>query len=287
MKRHTIKEILKKSELAPTKKLGQNFLVCPKTIAAIIAKSGVSRQDRVLELGVGLGSLTKPLAEAAQQVTGLEVDRGIIRFHQREEDLPANVELHEQDLLLFDYQQLAMSQGAPLKIMANLPYSISNPLLFKLLEVREYIDWAVLMLQKEVGQRLCASPASKEYGILTVLYGGCSTIDKVLNVPPHAFHPRPKVDSVVIKINFQPPPYADAALSEPTLLKKVVKAGFNQRRKTLLNALAAAKIGFSKAQIEQALTACELAVNIRAERLSFDHYLKLCLALQQSTPGGP
>lgn len=280
MNRHNIKKILAESALAPSKKLGQNFLVCPQTVEQLLNLAKLNTQDKVVELGVGLASLTKPLATRVQQVIGLEIDRGIIKYHQENHDLPLNVTIRHQDLLQQDFRKLAEELACPLKIMANLPYSISNPLLFKLLEVREEMDWAILMLQKEVGGRLTASPGSKEYGILSVLYNGCSKITPLLKVDPSKFHPQPKVDSVVVKIDFYPPPYPDRVLPDPTQLMNLVKAGFQQRRKTLVNALAGSKLALDKKNVSAALEKCDLSPRIRAEALSYQDFLHLALQLE-------
>ncbi|MEN8139772.1 MAG: 16S rRNA (adenine(1518)-N(6)/adenine(1519)-N(6))-dimethyltransferase RsmA [Thermodesulfobacteriota bacterium] len=284
MNRAHIKKILAESELAPKKKLGQNFLVCQETVARIIELAQVKATDQVVELGVGLGSLTLPLARQVDKVIGLEVDRGIIRYHQEEQDLPGNVQLIHQDLLTHDFPELAATLGQRLKIIANLPYSISNPLLFKLLEIREHVDWAVLMLQKEVGQRLAARSGTKEYGILSVLFQGCSTIDNLLAVPASKFHPRPKVDSLVIKIDMRPPPYPDEVLPDPQLLTRLVKAGFGKRRKTLVNALTSSGLGLEKSLVQQAIGACGLDPRIRAEALEYGDFLRLSQQLASHLP---
>src|SRR3990167_1622380 len=170
-----IKKILTEHQLAPSKKLGQNFLVHRQTAERIVELSGVTPDDSVVELGVGLGSLTLPLAERVRQVIGLELDAGIVAYHRERQDLPANVTLIHQDLLKADFGGLATQSGGPLKILANLPYYISNLLLFKLIENRAALGWAVLMLQKEVGQRLTAPVGSKEYGVLSVLLADCAS----------------------------------------------------------------------------------------------------------------
>ena len=210
------KAILHQRQLAASRQRGQNFLVHRRTAELIVELAGVTPEDRVVELGVGFGALTLPLAARAAAVIGLEIDSGIIAWHQDEQDLPANVSLRHEDLLKADFPKLAEECGGRLKIVANLPYSISNPLLFKLLENRDIVDSAVLMLQKEVAQRLTAKPATKEYGILTVLLNGCARVEKLLDVGPGQFHPRPKVDSVVVKITFFPQPERAAQLPPTT-----------------------------------------------------------------------
>lgn len=260
--------------------MGQNFLACPDTVQQILRLSTLNSHDKIVELGVGLGALTKPLAAQVEQVIGLEIDRGIIAYHQKQQDLPDNVSIRQQDLLTQDFGQLARELGQPLKIMANLPYSISNPLLFKLLAYREEMDWAVLMLQKEVGLRLAAHSGTKEYGILSVLYNGCSSITNLLKVDPGKFHPRPKVDSVVIKIDFNAPPYPDAILTNPAHLMALVKAGFQQRRKTLINAVSGSSLNLSKEMVGAALDHCGLPRKIRAEALTYNNFLMLAKELE-------
>lgn len=281
-----IKEILTARGLSPSKKLGQNFLVHRQTAEKIVTLAGVTAEDTVLELGVGLGSLTQPLAERARQVIGLELDSGIIAFHQEQHDLPDNVTLLHQDLLKADFAAMARQTGGPLKILANLPYSISNPLLFKLTENRQHLAWAVLMLQKEVGQRLTAPVGCKEYGVLSVLLAGCATVQTLMQVGPGQFHPRPKVDSVVVRICFQPVPERVAQLPahDPVLLRRVVNAAFQQRRKTLRNALAAAAIGgISRESLTELLVRTGINPETRAERLGIEDFVRLTRAIAGQT----
>lgn len=277
-----IKKILSQHQLAPNKKLGQNFLVHRQTAERIVELSGVTPEDSVVELGVGLGSLTLPLAERVRQVIGLELDAGIIAYHQEQQDLPANVTLIHQDLLKADFGALAAQTNGPLKILANLPYSISNLLLFKLIESHESLDRAVLMLQKEVGQRLTAPVGSKEYGVLSVLLAGCASVKTIMQVGPGQFHPRPKVDSVVVRITFRPVPAQVAQLPphDRKLLRRIVNAAFGQRRKTLRNSLSAGMInGLSREQISALLTQSGINPETRAERLTLEDFVRLTNAV--------
>jgi 16S rRNA (adenine1518-N6/adenine1519-N6)-dimethyltransferase len=278
MSLQTIKDILKQQKLAPSKKRGQNFLVQSQTAARIVALAGVDPQDTVVELGVGLGSLTAPLAEKAKQVIGLEIDAGIIAWQQTSGNLAANVTLLHQDLLLADFAELARRCGGRLKIMANLPYSVSNPLLFKLLDNRLDMEWAVLMLQKEVADRLRAVPGTGEYGILSVLMAGAASVTELLHVDPGQFHPRPKVDSVVVKITFYPTPRRVGELPphDQALLRLVVKSAFQKRRKTLQNSLSTSPfIALDRDTIHRALLACGIDPATRAERLTIEQYVAL------------
>lgn len=273
-----IKSILKRSRLAPSKQRGQNFLVNHRTAEAIVSNAGVTEKDTVIELGVGLGSLTMPLAAKAKKVIGIEVDKGIINWHEENNILPANVTLIHQDLLKSDFRVLAEKAEGPLKIVANLPYSISNPLIFKLIENREIMEYAVLMLQKEVGQRLRADAGTKTYGVLSVLLGAYASTDIIMNVGPGQFHPRPKVDSVVVKITFLPASNRIKELPSHNyaLLKKLVNASFQQRRKTLFNSLSSSNIpGTDKLNLPIVLAKAGIDPRIRPERLSVEDFVRL------------
>lgn len=278
-----IKTILQEQKLAAHKRLGQNFLINKNVSEKIVKLAEIQPDDTIIELGVGFGALTGHLAEICTKVIGLEIDSGIIRFHQEEGVLPANVVLKHQDILTADFESLAEKSGGRLKIIANLPYSISNPLLFNLIDHSSKIEWAVLMLQKEVASRLTAKPGTRDYGILSVLLAAKASTKKLLELRPQHFHPRPKVDSQVVKIQFYPKPERAAALPDfdPLLLKKIVNAAFQQRRKTLVNALAASNlIKADKAALERVLTTLEIDPRIRGEKLSVENFVALTNILQ-------
>jgi len=236
----------------------------------------------VLELGVGLGTLTDPLSQRAKQVIGIEIDSGIIAWQRSEGNLADNVTLIHQDLLKADFHDLAIQSGGKLKIVANLPYSISNPLLFKLIDNRNDMEWAVLMLQKEVALRLTAKPGKKEYGILSVFFAGCAEVTHLLDVGPGQFYPRPKIDSVVVKIRFYPTPkrVQDLPDYDERLLRLLVKGGFQQRRKRLANALSSAPLlSYSKEEILGALETADIDSKVRAENLTIEQFVTLCRIL--------
>ena len=275
---------LQEEQLAPKKQLGQNFLVNKATAEAVANCGSISRDDIIVEVGVGLGALTQPIAERAKEVIGLEVDRGIVRFHTEKADLPENVQLVHQDILKADFQALYSQCQAKLKIMANLPYSISNPFLFTLIENRDLIDWATVMLQKEVADRLTAAPNTKQYGIPTVLLRSCATVKSLLTLKPHEFHPRPKIDSVVVRIEFTDPMAGRETPYDWQLFQQIVRAAFSQRRKTLLNTLSAANF-FSKqsegdkkagkALTKEAIKGAGIKESIRAEVLELEQFIDL------------
>jgi len=280
-----IKAILKEQQLAPKKRFGQNFLIDKNISAKIVRLAEIQPEDTIIELGVGFGALTRHLAETCRKVIGLEIDSGIIRYHDEEASLPQNVTLLHQDILEADFTKLAEESGGRLKIIANLPYSISNPLLFKLTDYRDKIEWAILMLQKEVAQRLTAKTGTKNYGILTVRMVACASVHKLLDLGPQHFHPRPKVDSQVVKISFFPEPQRAAALPDydQVFFKRIIDAAFQQRRKTLINALSASNlIKADKKTIEAALEQLGLDNRIRGERLNFENFVALTNILQKS-----
>jgi 16S rRNA (adenine1518-N6/adenine1519-N6)-dimethyltransferase len=289
---------LKNRQLAPKKRLGQNFLVNKHTAEAIVRAGCVSETDIVLEVGVGLGALTTPLAAAVRHVYGYEVDRGIVRFHQDEGDLPDNVTLIHHDILTADFQEIAELCGGTLKILANLPYSISNPFIFKLLDNASIIDSATIMLQKEVADRLTAQPSTKEYGVPTVLLACCATVKKIMTLKPAEFHPRPKIDSVVITIDFSAHnTRRNATNTSPydfNLLKKIVRLTFNQRRKTILNTLSGGSwfvassensLAARKSLIETAVQSVNLSPAARPETLTVADFISLTRAIQEHCIG--
>jgi 16S rRNA (adenine1518-N6/adenine1519-N6)-dimethyltransferase len=285
---------LKNHDLAPKKRLGQNFLVNKHTAEAIVRAGNVSETDIILEVGVGLGALTTPLAAAVRHVYGYEIDRGIIRFHEDEGDLPDNVTLVHQDILTADFHTIAELCGGSLKILANLPYSISNPFIFKLIDNAPLIESATIMLQKEVADRLMAQPSTKEYGIPTVLLANCATVRKVMTLKPAEFHPRPKIDSVVVSIDFAGKRTRqdknDTSLYDFNLFKQIVRTTFNQRRKTILNTLSdGGWFGVSntitqsliKNLTEKAIIATHLSPTARPEILTVIDFVCLTRAIQQ------
>ncbi|MBC8207753.1 MAG: ribosomal RNA small subunit methyltransferase A [Desulfobulbaceae bacterium] len=280
---------LKDHGLTAKKRFGQNFLVHQRTAEAIVASGKVSPEDTIIEVGVGLGAMTLPLAQKAKQVIGLEIDSGIIRYHEQEGVLPENVTLIHQDVLKSDLQTLSVETGGRLKIMANLPYSISNPFLFKLIENLPWVDRATIMVQKEVADRWMASPGCKAYGIPSVLIQTCARISRLMTLKPAEFHPRPKIDSVVILIDFN----HDTPLDyNRATLHLVVRAAFSQRRKTLLNTLSAARLFSTSVSADKqinkeltirALKLANLNPRDRAETLTLNDFIRLAQSVDKVT----
>ena len=276
------KSLLKRQGLAPHKKLGQNFLVHAHIPRRIVDLAGLYPEDEVIEVGVGLGALTLPLAARVAKVIGIEADSGIVRLHQEQKDLPANVELIHADVLSIDFSRLAQP-GQRLKFVANLPYSIASPFLFRLIDHADQLDFAVIMLQKEMALRLKARPGTKEYGAPTVLLASCAEISTLMAVGPEEFHPRPKVDSLVVRLNFYPQPARVGAIGpfNRALFSRVVHGAFGQRRKTLLNSLAGAALVPDKSQLIACIEKAGLNPSVRAETLELEAFVSLSRTIEQ------
>lgn len=279
-------DTLKSNKLTAKKRFGQNFLVNQNTAEAIVRIGNLKKDDTVVEVGVGLGALTTPLAAAAKHVIAYEIDSGIVRLHEEEQDLPENVTLIHQDILKADFDQMYKDCGGPVKILANLPYSISNPFIFKLIENSHLIHSVTVMLQKEVAERLNAEPNTKDYGVPTILLGSCATVQKRLTLKPAEFHPRPKVDSVVIFIDFSQNRLEEGTSTDydKEIFTKIVRTTFNQRRKTIANTLKDAGVfgqtgkEFKEQNKEKALQALEKAgipPKTRPETLTVSRFIEL------------
>jgi len=280
------KRSLAKYGLAPSKKRGQNFLVNPRTARNIVSLGNYSRDECVIEVGVGLGALTTVLASQVRKVIGIELDSGIIRYHQKENILPENVSLIHADILKLDFGLIAQHTPPPFKIIANLPYSISNPFLFKLIENSRDISTVVVMLQKEVSDRLTASPGTKSYGIPTIVIGSLAQVKKRMLVKPSEFHPRPKVDSEVIELSFFHP-RLEFSLKH---FQRIVRTSFNNRRKTIQNNLNTPSLfpflppdnqDIIKKSVVKILRNSNIDPQIRAERLSIVNFQELTTAYEQ------
>lgn len=262
------KEFFSDIKSYPNKNLGQNFIKDLRVIDRIAQVAELTSDDEVLEIGPGLGALTFALAEKAKRVVAIEKDGKLYERLCEWFDGYANVELIHQDALRADYSSLY--KGQKLKVIANLPYSVSSPLLFNLLGDRRYFSSMVLMLQQEVGDRIAAGPGSKTYGSISVLLQAYYDITREFRVSPESFWPKPKVDSVVLKLVPLKAPRTEIA--DDKLFEKVVRASFSSRRKMLGNSL---QSGFSKGIIIQALNKSGIDPKRRAETLSVEEFAKL------------
>lgn len=252
--------------------LGQNFLAHQGVCESIIRLSGFNCGDTVIELGPGLGALTRTLAPRVKRVMGIELDRRLIEYVEANEGFGRNVEIRNQDMLDVSYGGISRELGTRLRIIGNLPYNISSQILFKLVDERDFVDFAVLMFQKEVADRLLSVPGTKDYGVLPVIVGYCADISRLLNIPPGLFRPKPKVVSTVVKIRFRPPGLQALDFAFFSLL---VKAAFGKRRKKLSNALKGLAC-IDEGLIYDALSACGIKESLRAEELAVDDFV--CIA---------
>lgn len=277
------KTLLLAHRIEPRKQLGQNFLTDPSVCAAIVSRAGIRPEDVVLEIGAGLGGLTIPTARAACRVYALETDArliGLLKIELQAHNVQNAVVLH-QDFLRFDLDAFVDEAGitSPLVVMGNLPYHISSQILVKLIHARRFIDSAVLMFQREMAQRLMASPNTRDYGRLSVMLQYCAEMRSLAKIDAHLFHPKPKIDSEVIRIRFKSDPPHPAA-DEPFLFQ-VVKAAFGQRRKTLRNALAGSELHVSSRIASAALEAAGIDPKRRAETLTVAEFVRLSHAVSK------
>jgi 16S rRNA (adenine1518-N6/adenine1519-N6)-dimethyltransferase len=267
--------LLSAHNIRPKKHFGQNFLADPNIAGMIVERSEILPDDVVLEIGAGLGALTIPVALKARKVFAIEKDRhiiGILRVEMIANRL-SNVEIIEKDFLKLDLKAMLKTNGQKIIAMGNLPYNISSQVLVRLVSFRKMVSRAVLMFQKEMAQRITASPGCKEYGRLTVMLKYCSDIKKIADINASSFYPKPKVDSEVLEIRFKREP--EYLADDETFLYRVVKAAFGNRRKTLKNALFASNLGIEANHAKVVLERSEIDPMRRAETLDIEEFVRL------------
>jgi 16S rRNA (adenine1518-N6/adenine1519-N6)-dimethyltransferase len=272
--------ILQKYDFHFRKSLGQNFLIDPHILTKIIESANLTREDFVLEIGPGIGTLTQYLAEAAGQVTAVEIDKLLIPILGETLSTYDNVTIIHSDILKLDLPAFLQeqSEGRPIKIVANLPYYITTPILMTLLESRIPLSGITIMIQEEVARRIQAAPGSKEYGALSLAVQYYATPKITAKVPANCFIPRPTVGSTVLHLTCLPQP--SVTVEDEPLLFALIRASFNQRRKTLLNSLTnAPTLTFTKDQIRDALHKLYLPETIRGEALTLPQFAALTQAL--------
>ncbi|CAK8053622.1 16S rRNA (adenine(1518)-N(6)/adenine(1519)-N(6))-dimethyltransferase RsmA [Eupransor demetentiae] len=277
--------ILNQYGLHAKKKFGQNFLTDSRILDEIVAAAEVGPDDVVIEIGPGIGALTEQLAKRAKQVLAFEIDPEMVKVLSETLAPYDNIEVLEKDILEVDLKAILAEKfgaGQAVKIVANLPYYITTPILTKLLEAG--LDWEniVVMMQKEVAERLAAQPGSKQYGVLTIMVDYFAKAELAIKVPSSSFNPSPKVDSAVVKLT---PTKPEIPVEDPNQLFKLVKGCFAHRRKSLWNNLKqiCVRNDADKEKVEQVLA--ELAINpgIRAERLSLKEMTELYQALAKAS----
>jgi 16S rRNA (adenine1518-N6/adenine1519-N6)-dimethyltransferase len=270
----SVRRLLAKYSISPAKRLGQHFLLDRGIMMAMIRSAKVDSQDVVLEVGPGLGEMTMLLASKARRVIAIEIDESVVALLKDHLDEHDNIVLHRGDALKFDFLGESRKWGKKFKVVANLPYSISTQLLFRFVEMRDAISGMTVMLQKEVAERIVAAPGGKQYGVLSVLLQlYCDTSIRFL-VPPSLFYPRPKVESAVVRFDFLQKPRVE--IKDEAIFRKVVKASFGHRRKTLKNALKNFGLFNSKARdIEAHFRRAGIDPTRRGETLTLEEFAVL------------
>lgn len=269
-------QTIKKYEFAFQKKFGQNFLIDDHVITKIINAAEITKDDLVLEIGPGIGTMTQYLAEAARKVIAVEIDKNLIPILGETLAEYDNVTVINEDILKLDINRLVEEEndGRPIKVVANLPYYITTPIIMGLFESHVPLQSITVMVQKEVADRMQVGPGSKDYGALSLAVQYYAKPYIAANVPPNCFIPRPGVGSAVIRLTrYEEPP---VTVKDETLMFKLIRASFNQRRKTLQNGIAnSPDLSFSKAQVEKALEKMGLAANVRGESLTLAEFARL------------
>lgn len=268
--------VLQKYNFVFQKKFGQNFLIDTHVLDKIIGSAEITKDDFVLEIGPGIGTMTQYLACAAGKVAAVEIDKALIPILEDTLDGYDNVQVINEDVLKVDIAELAKqeNEGKPIKVVANLPYYITTPIIMGLFESHVPIDSITIMVQKEVADRMQEGPGSKEYGALSLAVQYYAKPEIVVNVPPSCFMPQPKVGSAVIRLtrHSEPP----VTVKSEKLLFQVIRASFNQRRKTLANGLANyGAFGLPKEELQACIEELGVPVNIRGETLSLEQFAQL------------
>lgn len=269
-------EIIKKHDFTIQKKFGQNFLIDTHVLEKIINSAGMTKEDCVLEIGPGIGTMTQYLAEEAGHVIAVEIDTKLIPILNETLADYDNVTIINQDILKVDINQITQdyNQGRPIKVVANLPYYITTPIIMGLFEGGVPIDNITVMVQKEVADRMQVGPGSKDYGALSLAVQYYAEPYIVANVPPNCFIPRPGVGSAVIRLTRYKTPPVDVV--DPKLMFRLIRASFNQRRKTLQNGLNnSPEVSFTKEQIIEAIEHMGLNPSVRGETLTLKEFAGL------------
>ena len=269
-------EVIQKYEFTFQKKFGQNFLIDSHVLNKIIASADITKDDFVLEIGPGIGTMTQYLAEAGRQVLAVEIDKTLIPILHETLSAYDNVEVINEDVLKLDICKIVEEKngGKPVKVVANLPYYITTPIIMGLLESHVPVESITVMVQKEVAMRMQAGPGTKDYGALSLAVQYYCEPYIAANVPPNCVMPRPKVGSTVIRLTrYSKPP---VTTENEQLMFRLIRASFNQRRKTLANGLNnAPDLHYTKEQIAQAIEQLGVSASIRGEALTLEQFARL------------
>ena len=269
-----VREILQRHKLIPNKRLGQNFLIDKNILDKIIEAVEIKPEDTILEVGPGLGVLTGPLAALAGQVVAVEVDQGLIPPLRENLRAYPNVKIVRGDILKISWAGLVEDINAPLKVVANLPYYITSAVIMSLLTGPLALERLVLMVQREVAQRLIAAPGTRDYGILTAAVGYYTVPEIIAPVPRTVFYPRPAVDSAVVRLKVRE--YPPVEVGDEELFFRLIRGAFGQRRKTLLNSLQGEFRGeYNRGEIAHFLQTAQIEGNRRGETLNLEEFARL------------
>lgn len=275
-------EVLQKYNFSFQKKFGQNFLIDPHVLDKIIAAAEITKDDFVLEIGPGIGTLTQYLAEAAREVVAVEIDSTLIPILEDTLSAYDNVSVINEDVLKVDLRKLAEERngGKPIKVVANLPYYITTPIIMSLFESHVPLKSLTVMVQKEVALRMQAGPGTKDYGALSLAVQYYASPYLAANVPPNCFMPRPNVGSAVIRLTrFEETP---VQVKDEKLLFRLIRASFNQRRKTLQNGLVnSQELDFTKEQVAAAIATLGVSPSVRGDALTLEQFAALANALSE------
>lgn len=275
-------EILQKYHFNFQKKYGQNFLIDTTVLDRIIGAAEITKEDCVLEIGPGIGTMTQYLAERAGWVVAVEIDKNLIPILEETLSAYENVTVINEDILKVDVNRIVREKngGRPVKVVANLPYYITTPIIMGLFENKVPLKSITIMVQKEVADRMQVGPGTKDYGALSLAVQYYAKPELVANVPPNCFIPRPGVGSAVIRLTrYEEPP---VQVRDEKKMFALIRASFNQRRKTLVNGLGnAAGLGLSKEQVVQALEKLQLSPTVRGEALTLEQFAQLSDLLSQ------
>ena len=274
-------DVLQKYNFNFQKKFGQNFLIDTRVLERIIDASEISKDDCVLEIGPGIGTMTQYLAENAREVIAVEIDKALIPILSDTLKDYSNVTVINDDILKVDINKIVeeKNNGQPIKVVANLPYYITTPIIMGLFESHVPLKCITVMVQKEVADRMQVGPGTKDYGALSLAVQYYANPEVVANVPPNCFIPRPNVGSAVIRLTrYDNPP---VKVDDEKFMFSLIRASFNQRRKTLINGLTNGGIGISKEKIQSVLEEMSLPLTIRGEALTLEQFAQLSNLLKK------
>jgi 16S rRNA (adenine1518-N6/adenine1519-N6)-dimethyltransferase len=272
-----VKELLSSHGFTFSKSLGQNFLIDGNIVRKIVASANISSEDYVLEIGPGMGTLTEELALYAKKVVSVEIDNSLLPILDETIGKYDNVEIVSGDILDIDVDKLIKEKlnGGPVKVVANLPYYVTTPIIGKLIESQANIESIIVMVQKEVAERMAAGPGSKTYGSLSVFVNFYTNPEIVVKVPKTVFMPQPKIDSAVIKLTIK----SELPDVDTEQFFKVVKAAFSKRRKTIFNALSTYGFDLDRESFKEYLIKADIKLEERAENLSVEDFIKISAIL--------